>query len=250
VGRVFLRFYGELNDFLPPAIRQRTLQAALDGPASTKSAIESCGVPHTEVDLVLVNGEPATLATPVAEGDRVSVFPRFRSLAPDPQHRLQPPPTVEARFVLDVHLGRLASYLRLAGFDTAYRNDCSDQELAAISGRDDRMLLTRDRELLKRSVVVRGYWLRHTEPRRQFVEVVRAFGLAGRIAPFTRCARCNTPLEAVSWQAVIDRLPPRVRIGRDEFLRCSGCGRVYWDGTHVEKIRQFFRLALAEPPEA
>jgi len=245
-----LRFYAELNDFLPPALRHRTIRRRVDGPASVKDLLESCGVPHTEVDLVLVDGRTADFSCLVVGGERVAVYPRFRSFDPAPEGRLQPPPLGEPRFVLDVHLGRLASYLRLAGLDAAYRNDCTDEELAEVSRDEDRILLTRDRELLKRAIVVRGYFVRQTNPRRQFAEVIRHFDLARRLSPFTRCGRCNGRLAPACKEAVAGRLPPRVRSGRDEFLQCSGCGRVYWEGTHVEQIRKFLRLALDEPPPA
>ena len=247
MNRAAVRFYGETNDLLPAPLRQRTLATGFDGPASVKAVIEACGVPHTEVDFVLVNGTPATLSTIVEDGDRLAVFPRFRLLEPDPGDRLLPEPLAEPRFALDVHLGRLAGYLRLAGFDTAYRNDYSDPELAWLSHREDRTLVTRDRELLKRAIVTRGYWIRSTQPRRQFAEVVRHFGLERNLRLFTRCARCNCVLEAVSKGEVSKRLPPRVERSVDRFLRCPGCDRVYWEGTHVERIRLFIRLALEEP---
>jgi len=245
-----LRFYAELNDFLPPALRHRTIRRQFDSPASVKDLIESCGVPHAEVDLVLINGAAADFRSLVAGGDRVAVYPRFRSCDPAPGERLQPVPLAEPRFVLDVHLGRLASYLRLAGLDVAYRNDCTDEELAQVSHEADRILLTRDRELLKRNVITRGYFVRETNPRHQLAEVIRRFDLARRLAPFTRCGRCNGLLGPARKEAVADRLPPRVRSSRDDFLQCSGCGRVYWEGTHVEQIRKFLRLALDEPPPA
>jgi len=143
---------------------------------------------------------------------------------------------------------RLAGYLRLAGFDAAYRNDCADEDLAAVSRNEDRILLTRDRELLKRSIVSRGYFVRETIPRRQLAEVIRRFDLARAMAPLTRCARCNEVLAPAAKEAVADRLPAHVRSTRCVFLRCPGCGRVYWDGTHVDQIRRFLRLTLEEPP--
>lgn len=245
-----LRFYGELNDLLPSEVRCRTLRRWFDGPASVKDVIESCGVPHTEVDVVLVNGKPVDFGCLVSDGDRITVYPRFQLLEGNPEIRLQPPPLADPWFVLDVHLGRLASYLRLAGFDVAYGRDWPDEQLARISREQDRVLLTRDRELLKRSAVTRGYWIRNTISRRQFAEVVRRFDLAARMAPFTRCARCNAPLAAVAKDAVADRLPARVAAGRDTFWQCGGCARIYWDGTHVAQIKKFLRLALEETPPA
>jgi uncharacterized protein with PIN domain len=250
VRHAIFRFYGELSDFLPATLRQRTIQRSFEGAASVKDLIESCGVPHTEIDIVLVNGEAVEFSHQVADGDRVSVYPRFRSIEPAPDARLQPAPLAQPRFVLDSHLGRLASYLRLAGFDVAYRNDFLDEELARVSHDENRTLLTRDRELLKRSVVTRGYFVRETSPRRQLEEVIRQFGLAHQVKPFTRCARCNALLASVSKEDVADELPPHVRSTRQVFLRCPECHRVYWEGTHVNQIRKFLKLALDEAPPA
>ena len=249
-NQTVLRFYGELNDLLPPAMRCRTLRRWFDGPASVKDVIESCGIPHTEVDVVLVNGTPVDFACPVSDGDRVTAYPRFRLLEGTSGIRLQPPLLADPRFVLDVHLGRLTSYLRLAGFDAAYGRDVPDEELARTSRDQDRILLTRDRELLKRSIITRGYWIRNTVSRRQFAEVVRRFDLAARMAPFTRCARCNALLSAVAKDVVVARVPPLVAGGRDTFWQCTGCAHVYWDGTHVAHIKTLLRLALDEPPLA
>lgn len=245
-----LRFYGELNDFLPAGLRQRTICRGFDAPPSVKDLIESCGVPHTEVDLVVVNGDAVDFGHGVADGDRIAVYPSFRALELPTGTGLQPAPLETPRFVLDIHLGRLAGYLRLAGFDAAYRNDFSDEDLARASRDEDRILLTRDRELLKRAIVSRGYFVRQTNPRRQLAEVVRRFDLARAMAPFTRCARCNGVLEPVAKETVVDELPAHVRLSRGAFLRCQGCGRVYWEGTHVDQIRRFLRLALEEPPPA
>ena len=245
-----LRFYGELNDFLPASLRQRTICRGFDALPSVKDLIESCGIPHTEIDLVLINGDAVDLAHEVADGDRVAVYPHFRTLGLPSGMNLLPEPQSTARFVLDVHLGRLAGYLRLAGFDAAYRNDCADEDLAAVSRNEDRILLTRDRELLKRSIVSRGYFVRETIPRRQLAEVIRRFDLARAMTPLTRCARCNEVLAPAAKEAVADRLPAHVRSTRCVFLRCPGCGRVYWDGTHVDQIRRFLRLTLEEPPPA
>jgi uncharacterized protein with PIN domain len=250
VRHATLRFYGELNDFLPARLRQRTICRGFEALPSVKDLIESCGVPHTEVDLVLIDGDAVDFGRAVADGDRVVAYPRFHALELPAGMGLQPAPLSSPRFVLDIHLGRLAGYLRLAGFDTAYRNDFSDEDLAEASRDEDRILLTRDRELLKRAIISRGYFVRQTSPRRQLAEIIRRFDIARAMAPFTRCARCNGVLAPVAKEAVAHELPAHVRLTRGAFLRCPGCGRVYWDGTHVDQIRRFLRLALEEPPPA
>jgi uncharacterized protein with PIN domain len=233
-----------LNDFLPPEDRQRTLLRRADALGTVKDFIEAQGVPHTEVDLILVNGVPVGLMQPLGGGDRVSVYPAFRSIALATLPRLRSPRPPEVRFVLDVHLGRLAGYLRLLGFDAAYSNDCADEALAGLAHAEHRLLLTRDRELLKRRLVEWGYWVRETRPHRQLVEVVRRFDLASLVRPFSRCGRCNGVLEPVAKASVAERLPARTRDAHDEFHRCRACGQVYWRGSHVAAIERLIDAAV------
>src|SRR5215207_6869794 len=171
--RVAVRFYAELNDFLPARRRQVWIEHALDESHSVKHVVETLGVPHPEIDLILVNGESVDFTYRVQDGDRISVYPVFESFDISPLVRVRPRPLRETRFVLDVHLGTLAGYLRMLGFDTLYRNDADDPELAETSQRESRILLTRDRGLLMRSTVSHGYLLRETDPQKQLAEVVR-----------------------------------------------------------------------------
>jgi hypothetical protein len=158
----WFRFYAELNDFLPPARRMTAFEHPFLDAAPVKDMIESFGVPHTEIDLILANGASVDFAYLVQDGDHISVYPVFEALDITPVLRLRPQPLRESRFVLDAHLGRLAGYLRMAGFDTLYRNDFTDPELAYISHDEHRILLTRDIGLLKRSMVTHGYFVRET----------------------------------------------------------------------------------------
>jgi len=208
------RFYEELGDFLAPERRKRSFLHAFDGTPSVKDRIESLGVPHTEVDLILVDGEPVPFSHRLNGGERVAVYPMFERFELGQANRLRPTPLREPRFVLDVHLGRLASYLRLLGFDTLYRNDYEDDELLRISRDQHRILLSRDTGLLKRSAVTHGAFLHETDPRRQLREVLDRFQLDTRIAPFTRCARCNGSVEAIGTmpdEHDPDRTPPEER---------------------------------------
>jgi uncharacterized protein with PIN domain len=233
------RFYAELNDFLPPKKRQRTFVHAFELSSSIKDMIESLGVPHTEVDLILVNGESVDFSYLVQDGDRISVYPVFEAIDINPVLRVRPEPLRETRFVLDVHLGRLAVYLRMLGFDTLYRNDFADEELARISSDEDRILLTRDRGLLKRSIVTHGYCLRTTQPRQQLIEILRRFDLRSSITPFRRCLHCNGLLQPVDKAAIRHRLRSQTRQYYDEFRRCRDCDRIYWKGSHYHRMRQF-----------
>jgi uncharacterized protein with PIN domain len=244
MGVAWFRFYAELNDFLSPDKKRKKTMRHFDTIGPVKDLIESFGVPHTEVDLVLINGEPVGFSHPVRDGDRVSVYPIFESLDISSVSKVRPVPLQALRFVLDVHLGRLASYLRMAGFDALYRNNASDSELAALAVRERRVLLTRDRYLLMRSEVDHGYWIRSVQPKQQLIEVVKRFDLAGCMHPFTRCMQCNGVLEAVSRDAVLERLPPRVR-DKAEFRLCSDCGAVYWEGTHHAQMKKLLEWLTA-----
>lgn len=238
------RFYGPLNDFLPPACRQRTLVHRFDSSASVKDLIETLGVPHVEIDRIAVNGRLVDFAYLVQDDDRIAVYPLFATFDLGDDVRLGPLPQAEPRFVADVHLGRLAAYLRLAGFDTAYRNDYTDPQLVEIAATEDRTILTRDVGVLKHGKVVRGYFVRETEPGRQLVEVLRRFDLVPLAAPFTRCLRCSNPLRAVPKDRVEHLLPPRTREHYSEFSRCPSCGRIYWRGSHYSRMRLFLQVAF------
>jgi uncharacterized protein with PIN domain len=230
------RFYAELNDFLLPERRYGPLVREFIDDAAVKDMIESMGVPHTEVDLILINGEPAGFDAIVRGGDHISVYPVFESFDIEPVSKVRPKPLRVTKFVLDTHLGRLAAYLRMAGFDTFYRNDYTDEELAATSRDEHRILLTRDVGLLKRGAVTHGYFIRSSDPKRQFADVIARFDLARSMQPFTLCMRCNAPLRASSPQEVAGRVPPRVAARYGEFRSCPVCGRVYWKGGHYDRM--------------
>ena len=232
------RFYASLNDFLP--LEQNHIEFAHEFELSTslKDMIEALGVPHTEIDLVLVNGTPSALTHIVHDADRISVFPWFYSIKLEDAQRLHPMPLREARFVCDSHLGRLAAYLRMLGFDTFYRTDGADDQLARISVHEQRILLTRDRGLLKRASVVRGYFVRASDSREQLREVVERHDLQDGISTFTRCMHCNTTVREVRKEEVLDRLPPRTQQHYNEFCLCPGCQKVYWKGSHYRRMQR------------
>ncbi len=233
------RFYAELNDFLPPAKRQISFTHRLKDRASVKDAIESLGVPHPEVDLILVNGESVDFSYLVQDGDRISVYPVSVAIDASSLSRVRPQPLQQICFVLDIHLGKLATYLRLLGFDVLYQNDYQDEQLACLSSREQRVLLTQDRGLLKRSVVVYGYCVRESDPLRQVVEVLQRFDLFQAIAPLQRCLRCNGLLQPVCKEAISDRLPPLTRQYYNEFSICQTCAQIYWKGAHYGRIQRF-----------
>lgn len=224
------RFYAELNDFLPASKRQREIEYRFDGAPSIKDAIEAQGVPHPEVDLIVVADASVGFDYHLESGDRVAVYPVFEGLDISPILRLRAHPLRETRFVVDVHLGRLARYLRLLGFDTRCGSD-----LVAIQRDERRIILTRDRDLLKANEVTHGYWVRSVDPDEQLDEVVARFDLAGRLTPFARCLVCNGSIGPADASAVAG-VPPRARRRHDEFFQCADCGRVYWKGTHYDRL--------------
>jgi uncharacterized protein len=238
---VQFRFYEELNDHLPIARRKCGFAYALDGAPTIKEVIEGLGVPHTEIDLILVDGKSVRFSHRLRGGERVAVYPMFERFDIRPLHRLRPKPLRRTRFVADVHLGKLARSLRLLGFDTLYSAQVDDAELIAISARDRRIVLTRDLGLLKRKTLTRGYRLRSTNPRLQVKEVVHAFSLEKDLRPFTRCMSCNSQLRSVARPVLADGVPPRVFGRFRRFTFCPGCGRIYWRGTHFQRLGRFIR---------
>jgi hypothetical protein len=231
------RFYEELNDFLPEERRKRDFAIEIDRSRSVKDAIESAGVPHTEVDLILVDGRSVDFMHLLRGGERVAVYPMFESLDITPLVRLRPLPLRDPRFVADGHLGKLARHLRMAGFDTLWSSEWDDDAIVNVSVVQKRTILTRDKGMLRRGDVERGYFVRAITSDAQLAEVLRALQLEGSLAPFTRCRECNTLLEDVPREAVLERLPEKVREAYTRFKRCPGCERVYWEGTHFARMR-------------
>jgi uncharacterized protein with PIN domain/sulfur carrier protein ThiS len=235
-AQVWFRFYEELNDFLPAWQRKCRIAHALNRRTSIKDMIEALGIPHTEIEVILVNGKSVDFSYIVNDGDDISVYPMFESLDIRPLLKLRPEPLRRPRFVLDTHLGRLARYLRLLGFDCLYRNDYHDDELARISSEQQRTLLTRDRILLQRRIITRGYFVRTLEPQQQVIEVLRRFDLSGEIRPLSRCTRCNGLLEDTEKETVRERLEPKTRRYYRRFRICPDCGQIYWRGSHFGKM--------------
>jgi uncharacterized protein with PIN domain len=233
------RFYAELNDHLPAPCRHVQFPCVFDHPCSLREFIAGEGVPSDEVDLVLVNGVSADLSRLVRDGDRVSVYPVFETFEIGTLQKIRDRPLRRPRFVLDVHLGKLSSLMRMLGIDTLYSNSYTDEEIVAISLDQGRAVLSKDRGLLHHEALTRRYHVREKNPRLQLREVVDRFDLRESVAPFTRCMRCNTLLEKVPREEILERLPPRVRENHTEFWQCATCTRVFWQGTHYERMKAF-----------
>ena len=245
MSRTRLRFYAELNDFLPPTLRGVEIDHEFKRRTSIKDMIEAFGVPHTEVEVILINGQAVDFSHIVQDGDRISVYPVFESVDITPLVRLRPAPLRRPKFILDSNLGRLARYLRLLGLDCLYRNDYPDAEVARIASEQLRTVLTRDRTLLQRRVITHGYFVRSQQPREQVREVLARFDLYRQVAPFTRCTRCNGELMAVDKQAVSERLEPKTRRYYDDFRICRDCGQVFWQGSHHVRMQELVAALLS-----
>ncbi len=235
----WFRFYEELNDFLHVPARKQLFPYAFNGSPSVKDAIESLGVPHVEVDMILVNGVSVNFGCKLKNGDHVSVYPVFESLDISDVQHLRPEPLRDIRFVADVHLGRLAKYLRLLGFDTVYDMSLQDSKIISISLSQNRIILTRDRGILKNRRITHGYWIRSADPRKQTAGIVSKFDLRKIFKPFTRCLECNSLINNVPKEEISARLLPKTRKYYNVFRICPDCGRIYWEGSHFEKMKQF-----------
>ncbi|MFV8300982.1 Mut7-C RNAse domain-containing protein [Mycolicibacterium fortuitum] len=235
-GFVTVRAYAELNDFLEADSRGRAVRRPVQSHQTVKDVLEATGIPHTEIDLILVNGDPVSFEHRPVVGDRIAVYPMFEALDIGATARLRPEPLRHPRFVVDVNLGRLARLLRVLGFDVWWSSDADDQTLADISLDQQRILLTRDRGLLKRRTITHGLFVHSQHPEEQTLEVLRRLDLRRQTKPFTRCVRCNGQLAAVAKERVIDQLEPLTRRYYDEFSRCPECGRIYWAGSHFDKL--------------
>jgi len=238
VPQAEFRVYGELNFFLPKQRKGGPFRKTFQAHETVKHILEEIGIPHPEISLLLINGQSRGFDAPVHDQDRVSVYPPFQVLEVSGLSNVPTMPEGEKKFLLDSHLGKLAKNLRLLGFDTRYQNDFTDPELSELSVQENRILLTRDRGLLKRKQVRWGYLVREDDPWEQTISVVMRYNLVERLRPYTRCARCNGRLVEVDKQTVLDQLEPLTRKYYQDFTRCSGCGQVYWKGSHFDKLTE------------
>ncbi|MFC0402696.1 Mut7-C RNAse domain-containing protein [Paraburkholderia rhizosphaerae] len=241
------RFYEELNDFLARPLRRQSFSCACARNATTKHMIEALGVPHTEVELILVNGESVGFDHPLQDGDRVAVYPKFEALDIQPLLRVRERPLRVMRFIADAHLGGLAQLLRLAGFDTLYDNHYADARIEALALDEARVVLTRDRELLKRRTITHGCYVRTLKPEAQLREIFDRLDLAGSAHPFRLCLTCNAPLRRISKDEAAGRAPDGVLERHTQFVTCDVCRRVFWEGSHWRRMRALMDSVAGDP---
>ena len=238
---ITFRCYAELNDFLPLDYRQKQFIHPLKTPVTLGEAIESLGIPFSEVDLVLVNSQPASMNVRLYENDYVSLFPTFETLDISELKGVHTPALRVTCFILDTHLGKLAKYLRMLGFDTKYRNDFEDDEIIELALREKRIILTRDKLVLSSGRVTHGYYIRSTDKHKQLIEVVRKFDLYSQFKSFTRCMTCNAELVLKNREEIGHLVQHDILQLYDEFFLCPSCNKVYWKGSHFKKMETYIR---------
>ena len=236
-SKALFRFHDELNDFLPGHYKNLQIQYHFDGKPSIKDSIEAIGVPHTEVDLIVVNRNSVDFDYHLQDGDEALVYPVFNDVGISNKVKLKEKP--EPVFIVDVNLGTLVKLLRMCGFDAIYSNKYTDHDIAELANGEKRIVLTRDRRLLKHGTITHGYWVRSTDPDQQIYEVIRRFDLFPIVKPFNRCLECNGLIKPVEKDEILDQLEPKTIQYFNEFYQCLVCKKIYWKGSHYEHMSKF-----------
>ena len=229
-------FHGTLKDFLRPVARLQPITYTFTGAPAVKDAIEALGIPHPEVAFIWRNKKPLQFTDKLYADDEIHVYPTQTVTGIPEQNSLIPPLFVSIKFILDVHLGTLAKALRMLGFDTIYEKYLNDSQIASLAKQENRIVLTRDVGLLKHRIIEHGYWLRSQHTTEQLQEVIKRYGLSGKLSPFKRCLSCNTIISSVPKESILHRIPANTRLYFDEFFYCPACDRVYWKGSHYEHM--------------
>jgi uncharacterized protein len=228
-ARIRIGFDPALHVFVGPGLRAGITTVATDGVSSLGHVVESLGVPLTEVGELLVGGRPCDVAHVPADGETIGV-----AAVAKPQ-RVEGGFGEAPRFLLDIHLGTLARRMRLLGLDTAYENpDIGDAALAARSAAERRVMLSRDRGLLRRRELFAGAFVYSHRPTEQLDDVLTRF--APTLAPWTRCTACNGELRRVEKAEMRGHLPVGTERTYDTFAQCVECGQAYWRGAHAERL--------------
>lgn len=244
--KIYIRFYEELNDFLPEEKKKKRFTHSFIDRTSVKDLIESLGVPHTEVDLILVNGKSENFNYLINDGDDISVYPVFESLDISDVQHLRAKPLRKPKFICDVHLGKLARNLRMFGIDVHYKNFLNDEEIVKISLDEKRTILTRDTGLLKRADVTHGYFIRNDEPEKQTAEVISRFSLMKLVKPFTLCLDCGSKLVKINKKDILHLIPENVKQAQNKFFYCVNCKKIFWAGSHINNMTLFIKEMIKQ----
>jgi uncharacterized protein with PIN domain len=238
------RFYEELNDFLPGYRRKTDFVTTFKGKRSIKDAIEALGVPHTEIDLILANGKSVDFHYILRDKDRVSVYPVFESLNIAAVTRLRKLPLRRSKFIVDNNLGKMAKYMRVLGLDIYYDPLLSAGEIIKISNTENRIILTRSKKLLKFKDVIHGMFIRPGTTAQQIRRIIDCLDIKDIVDPFSRCLGCNSLLQPVPKEEILDRIPPKTKAFCDEYARCRSCDKIYWKGTHCLHMKKVVKQIL------
>ncbi len=236
------RFYGDLGRFLPQERRHRAFFHTVKGVPSVKDTLEALGVPHTEIDCIVIDRESVPFSHQIRGGENIKVYPDADGAGVEKVIRLKARPPAVPRFVLDAHLGKLTRHLRLLGFDALYRQDISDEQIVRLTRRTGRVVLTRDIGLLKNRVIRYGYFVRSVDPKKQIKEVVRRFCLSAKARPLRLCLECNGRIARVARSKVWERLPPLTKKYYQKFYVCRRCDRIYWQGAHYKQLLKIIEI--------
>ena len=238
------RFYEELNSFLPKHRRKTDFEVMFKGKRSIKGMIEAFGVPHTEVDLILVHGNSVDFTYIIQDKDRVSVYPVFESLNIADVTHLRKIPLRRSKFIADINLGNIVKYMRALGLDLFYDSLLSPHEIIEISKRENRIILTKSRNLLMFKEVTHGIFIRPGTTIEQIKRIIDYLDIKDDIKPFSRCLRCNSLLSAIEKENILDRIPPKTMELCDEYVQCQSCDKIYWKGTHFINMKRILKQIL------
>jgi uncharacterized protein len=241
---VYIRCYAELNDFLPPNRGFVTFPLSITPNTLLEDIANTIGIPSNLIDLILVNNKPVDLSYHLEENDRIAFYPVFENFDISSVTKVQDHPLRQPKFILDVHLGKLANHLRLLGFDSLYQNNWAKESLISISINENRILLSRSKSLLNNESLTRTYLIKNIEPRFQLFEVLERFDLNSLASPFTRCIECNSKLQPVEKEAILPRIPQKVKDWCNTFQFCAFCDRIYWKGSHYQHMNTFVQSIL------
>ena len=243
------RFYEELNDFLPRQKRKTDFEADIKGKRSIKDMVESLGVPHTEVDLILVNGKSVDFTYILRDGDRVSVYPVFETLNIKKATRLRKVPLRRTTFIADSNLGDIVKYMRVLGFDVSFDSLLSPRQIIEVSEKENRIILTKSRKLLKFKEVTHGIFIRPGTMEQQIKRIIDFLDIKDQIKPFSRCLRCNNLLKTIPKESIAHRIPPKTRAFCNEYSYCKPCDKIYWKGSHFIKMKNLVDslMGLSQP---
>lgn len=247
---VSIRLYAELNDFLHNQRAHAAFRFFYSGRTTLREVLNGLRIPLSEVDLILVNGQSQDFQYRLQQQDRISIYPVFETIDISPVAKIRKKPLRTTRFILDAHLGKLAKYLRMLGFDSLYKNDFEDAFIIAIAASQNRIILTRDKALLSDKKVSHGYFVRAINTKAQLSEIMNKFDLYSQVSPFSRCINCNQLLKRISADAARPHIKNDTARIFKLFYQCSGCHKIYWKGSHYQRMMQLINDQLTASGKA